>query len=193
MIKLSAPWDEYYRKVEAMFKYDNEVHVVYYPEEYKIKVYVENQAKAEVLSLMLKPDVIFGEIALLIEVVPPNTILRSAGEAYEEAFKNNVAVEEVRVSTGVFKATYIIFNKEVVQYFNDNMGSLYGLKSTLYEDIAREIFNDIPGVFYCTDYKKNIKYVADYGHNDYKKNIKYVDDYGHNDYKKYIKKTGDIS
>lgn len=152
MIKttLAAPWDEYYQMINAMFKDDPDVTVVYLPDEYKIKLYVEKQAKAEVLSLMLEPEMTFGNITVLIEVIPPNTIITSAAEVYREAFRDNPAVEEIVTLGGVFQATYIIFKKEVVQYHNDDIGSPYGLRSTLYETIAKEIFVERPGVYFCT-------------------------------------------
>ena len=46
---------------------------------------------------------------------------------------------------------YIVFEKEVVQYFNDNLGDIHGVESTLYEDLAREVFEEHDGVFFCTD------------------------------------------
>ena len=38
--------------------------------------------------------------------------------------------------------TYVVFEKEVVQYWNDNLGDINGLRSTLYQDLAKEIFAD---------------------------------------------------
>lgn len=45
----------------------------------------------------------------------------------------------------------MLFKKEVVQYFTDNLGDYNGYRSTLYENIARDIFGDIVGVFFCTN------------------------------------------
>lgn len=46
---------------------------------------------------------------------------------------------------------YCSFKKEVVQYPADDLSSETGLKSTLYEDLAREIFENTDGVYFCTD------------------------------------------
>lgn len=46
---------------------------------------------------------------------------------------------------------YVVFEKEVVQYFNDNLGDIHGVESTLYENLAREVFEEHDGVFFCTD------------------------------------------
>lgn len=148
---LISPWEEYYKKVDAMFKNDDDVRVVYYPEEYKIKLFVEKQAKAEVLNLLLKPEVTFGNITVLIEVMSPDIILRGADDAYKEAFRGNRAVADIKITTGVFKATYIIFKKDVVQYYDDDISSVFSVRSTLYETIAKEIFVETPGVYFCTD------------------------------------------
>lgn len=49
--------------------------------------------------------------------------------------------------------TYVVFEKEVVQYWNDNLADYNGLTSTLYQDLAKEIFEDanLDGVYFCTD------------------------------------------
>ena len=59
-------------------------------------------------------------------------------------------VEEV---TGIFSnpITYVVFVNEVVQYYNDNLSDIHGLRSTLYQEIAKDIFETRLGVYYCTD------------------------------------------
>jgi len=52
--------------------------------------------------------------------------------------------------------TYVLFKNKVVQYFIDNIGDYNGMKSTLYEDIARDIFEDVDGVFFCTALPDNL-------------------------------------
>ena len=47
--------------------------------------------------------------------------------------------------------TYVVFKKEVVQYFNDSLGDIHGVCSTLMQDIAKDIFEDTEGVYFCTD------------------------------------------
>ena len=76
-------------------------------------------------------------------------------------FKNNPVFSFVHKVEGIygFNAIYVVFKNKVVQYFNDNLNDIYGNTSTLYEDIARDIFeNNIPvnnNVFYCTDVVDN--------------------------------------
>ena len=47
--------------------------------------------------------------------------------------------------------TFIVFEKVVVQWFSDSIGDWYGLTSTLYQDLAKDIFGNIDGVYFCTD------------------------------------------
>lgn len=52
--------------------------------------------------------------------------------------------------------TYVVFKNCVVQFFNDNLNDPHGIVSTLYQDIAAEIFADMPfpqdgGICFCTD------------------------------------------
>ena len=54
---------------------------------------------------------------------------------------------------------YVVFKNCVVQFFNDNLNDAHGLISTLYQDIAEELFRDaiLPGggmVAYCTDVER---------------------------------------
>ena len=48
-------------------------------------------------------------------------------------------------------AKYVIFANKVVQYFNDSLSDAHGVCSTLYQDIARDVFGDDCGVYFCTD------------------------------------------
>ena len=49
------------------------------------------------------------------------------------------------------KITYVVFVNEVVQYFNDNLYDINGVCSTLYQEIAKEVFKESNSVHFCTD------------------------------------------
>lgn len=163
-LKMISPWVKYYREVDAMFKKDSEVHVVYDEDSMKLLVYVNDQAKAEALDVLLPTEKTFGNVTLKISVVPRNKPDRRAlncsdddpkyyGRLFRAAFCGNQAFCDVIPIDGVFGfyAAYVIFAKEVVQYYSDDIGDFFGLTSTLYQDIALDIFKELPGVFYCTD------------------------------------------
>jgi hypothetical protein len=52
---------------------------------------------------------------------------------------------------GSFGFSHVMFEKKVVQYFDDVLCDPNNFQSTLYEDIAREVFEDSKGVFFNTD------------------------------------------
>ena len=68
------------------------------------------------------------------------------------AFRGNPAysfTDSVDLRTN--RIIYIVFRNVVVQYYNDDLGDYYGQCSTLYQNIAADIFKPIDGVHYCTD------------------------------------------
>lgn len=150
-MNLSAPWDIYYRQVEALFAKDPEIDVVYDEDAKEIKVCVENPVKADALEKLLPATKNFGGVELRITVVPAND-QESPASLYEKAFYGNPAFSGIVESEGSFKATYVVFKPEVVQYFTDDISDISGYESTVYEDIAREVFaNGNPGAFFCTE------------------------------------------
>ena len=47
--------------------------------------------------------------------------------------------------------SHVVFENRVVQYFNDCLNDPYGLESTLFEDIARDVFIETNGVYFNTE------------------------------------------
>lgn len=152
----SAPWVTYYREVNELFKKDNEVLVVFDEENIELKIYVDNQEKASAIRYLMPNEKEFGNVILKINVVPSNgkqlrdVRTTNIADIASDAFRCNRAVYAVTDVRAVFDLVYVIFHKEVVQYFDDNIGDIYGNCSTLYEVIARDVFNDI-GIKYCTE------------------------------------------
>lgn len=160
-LKLSSPWIIYYQELSALFKYDDSVKIVLDEDEHEIHIYVDSQKKANALSMLIPDELIFGNIILKISIIPSNTLKETNNKniksIFENAFENNPAFRYVTVVSGFLTndITYVVFKKEIVQYFNDNIGDINGICSTLYQDIAKNVFKDINGVFYCTDYYKS--------------------------------------
>jgi len=153
-LNLSAPWVEFYYEVEAMFKHDPQVHVVYDEDHYELYLYVDEAAKAAALEKLLPAEKEFGNVKLKISVVPAN--LENVDEIrdiYSVAFYGNPALSFIKNIHGVFanNMKYVVFRKEVVQYWVDDLGDIYGQRSTLYQEIAKDIFEEHDGVFFCTD------------------------------------------
>ena len=162
-LKLSPPWIKYMHEMEQLFKYDPEVHVVYDEDEHIIHLYVDKQRKADALATLIPETVTFGNITLQVNVVQANGALSTTvgltnAQLFKNAFEDNGAFAFVKQVTGIFSnnLTYVVFKNKVVQYFNDNLNDVYGNCSTLYQDIAKNIFGEIAGIYFCTDIEQPV-------------------------------------
>lgn len=122
-----------------------------------------NGDKAAALLKLLPTEKVFGNITLSIVVDCPhvsNRAFTSPKELFEVAFEKNpafaYAISPADEGYYFFSMTYVVFKNCVVQFFNDNLNDAHGLISTLYQDIADEIFADagLVGVYYCTDVER---------------------------------------
>ena len=155
MTQLASPWVILYRKIESFFNKDQEVKVVLNDNVVPcIKLYVSDSDKAIALEKLLPNSVTFGNVECFINVCPPNIDEFDIETLYKKAFDGNEAIsfidkiEEDSMHDGL----YVVFNPEVVQYIDDNIGDYYGIESVLYQDIAKEIFNPRDnGIKFCTD------------------------------------------
>ena len=160
-LNLSPPWVVYYRKLSAFFREDSEVKITYDDIEQEIKLYVDNAEKAVALENLLPKEQNFGNVTLYITIVPANKTCFDSVKAGNSTNLNDIiricfnnkAVVSVKIVDGIMtnKMIFVIFKKEVVQWFSDSISDWHGLTSTLYQDLAKDIFGDISGVFFCTD------------------------------------------
>lgn len=149
-LKLSAPWEEYVSKIRALFEQDDEITFKY--ENMVLTIYVDNTDKYEALTHLLPEKKIFGNVALDIKVVPANDGVKDDRYYLKNLFKNNTAVTTITdISIGTNPMTFIEFEKRVVQYYVDNAADLHGNRTTVFEEIAREVFENKNGVYFCTD------------------------------------------
>ena len=149
---IASPWITFARRVHKLFECDPEVKLEWDDEACKLKVYVSSQEKASALEKLLPSEKAFGNVVMTIVVIPANDQEPTEWELFQTAFKGNPAVSFTDVIEGAgFHAGYIVFQPQVVQYYNDNIGDIHGIESTLYQDIANEVFEDHAGVFFCTD------------------------------------------
>lgn len=151
-MKLSSPWVNFYREVEALFKQDDEVRVVFDDENYELRIYVDNSRKADALSQLLPTEKAFGNVVVKVTVVPSNANIASKVDALREAFCGNPALASVfEIETPMGRLNYAVFQNRVVQYFNDDLGDIDGKRSTLYQEIAKDVFGEDIGLFFCTE------------------------------------------
>ena len=159
-VNLSAPWTTCYRQFQAFFRNDPGVKVLYNENGPEIKIFVESDVKAAAITQLLEPTRTFGNVTLKITVVPANNSqyngdlpeMNSDIALIKAALEGNGAVAQIQDITGIMTnpICYVVFKKEVVQFFNDNLSDLHGLTSTLYQDIAGCIFTSHDGVCFCT-------------------------------------------
>ena len=152
--KLTPPWFGYVNKLIALFDEDPEIRIEFDADKLKLELYVDNTDKADALEELLPDSVDFGGEELTITVVPyDNDCTRTKARLLDLAFRGNPVVTDIVEVEGAFTnpMMYIEFRKEVVQYYDDNLGDLHGNRSTLLQDIAKEVFDGAEGVFFCTD------------------------------------------
>lgn len=153
-LNLSAPWEIFYKKMEAMFGNDPEITININRDTNIVMLYVRNTDKADALTQLLPEQKEFGNITVEIRVVPANDI-KDTVSLYETAFKDNPVFTYAEDGDGTTigeGTTFVVFAREVVQYFNDSLDDVNRIESTLYQTIAKDIFEDDPKVKYCTDY-----------------------------------------
>ena len=159
MAKLAPPWVTFASELAQLFKYDPEVHVVYDNDACEVRLYVDSAPKATALTELLPTGKDFGNVTLNVNVIPANGVLAvSRPSLWTAAFKDNGAFSFVKTVRGIFSndLTYVVFKNRVVQYFNDDLGDIYGQCSTLYQEIAKHIFGETEGVFFCTDVEEPV-------------------------------------
>ena len=154
-IKMAPPWVTYANALMAMFEKDPDIKVTYDNENLGVKLYVNGFAKADALTKLLPAEKAFGNVTLKISVVPANDNPEDMVKLFRDAFFGNEAVADIWTApmevTQSNPLTYVIFRKEVVQYYNDDLSDAHGNRNTLYQEIAKEIFEDHQGIFFCTD------------------------------------------
>ena len=153
---VSSPWVCEFRKYEIIFGKDKNIKLEFDNNDPTIKMYINGQDKYEALSQFLPSEKQFGNVKLKIQLIPANNLKMSTLDMFRRAFADNPIVtdiisipREIIGSTNNFD--YVVFKKEVVQYHDDSLNDPHGNRSTLYQDIAEEIFNEHNGVYFCTD------------------------------------------
>lgn len=151
-LKLSPPWITFVHEVEALFAKDPEVKVVYNDEERLLKLYVDNTDKAIALEKLIPDKKRFGNVVVKISVVPPNLDEVPKEELFGKAFSGNPVLHGIAsYDTPFGHVTYVVFQRKVVQFFNDQMDDINGNKSMLFQEVAKDVFGTDHNVFYCTD------------------------------------------
>lgn len=160
-LKLSAPWTTFYRELCALFEKDKEIGIMYDEKMVIIKVYCSNEEKAEALTMILPMVRYFGNVSMCVQVIPPNEDSAKYGslingfvkaEVFYKAFKDNpvfVSAQSIDLDIMSNPMTFVEFDSKPVQFFNDDISSMYGVSTKLLQDVANDIF-ELNGVFFST-------------------------------------------
>lgn len=152
-VGISAPWYIYYREVKALFHKDPAVTVDYDDDDKTIKLFVEGDDKAEAIGLLLPKEKVFGNVVVKIQVVSSNELGMTTEDIIKRAFEGNKSfkwVKTVKPDGTTIPFTFVTFENAVTQMWIDNLSDINGLKSTLLEDIAKDVLETPAGVYYCT-------------------------------------------
>ena len=156
-----------------MFDGDPQIacNVVWTSQDPSITLACSNGDKVAAILKLLPSGVKFGNVVLNIDVDGPvsNRAFKTPKELFDTAFSGNpaYAYSIAPVDDGYWYAdfTYVVFKNCVVQFFNDNLNDAHGLISTLYQDIAADLFAEANfnnrTVCYCTDIEDGKAFKAD--------------------------------
>ena len=154
-VKMSAPWITYFRQIEALFDKDPDIQVNFDEDDLVVRLYVEGSDKAEALATLLPSNVSFGNVTVTISIIPANKST-SRVDLLKKAFEGNPIFSYATTIEGVMTnpISYVVFEPEVCQFWNDNLHDPHGLVSDLYENVARTILGEEDGVCFTTDAKE---------------------------------------
>ena len=150
---MQSPWVVYAKKLDALFECDPDVKVELGDEDLVLRVFVHGDDKAESISAILPDEMTFGNVSIPIEVIPDNDCELTYIDHLRRAFAGNPAlvdVVEAPVVPSGPSMCYALFAPEVVQIECDNAASPYGIVTTTYEDVAREVLS-VDGVMVASE------------------------------------------
>ena len=159
-LRLEAPWYTYQKKVKALFERDPAINVgeIIEPEkgeaDFVFDIEVLDHDKFQALDRVLPKCVQFGNVILAINLYDEENGTADATELYKTIFKGNPIVKDVILAqdyTGT-QHGFVLFQPEVIQFYDDDLNDYNGNWSGLAQDIAREVFCDATahGILFCT-------------------------------------------
>ena len=150
-LKLSPPWNTFVNELKLLFAEDPDVTVKYEDGSDEVILYVEGAQKADALTQIMPDQRIYGNVVINVKVVPANKPNTFEPNLFKLAFDGNPIVTRfISIPFPGSAMNYLEFRKQVVQFYNDELSDPHGNKSTLYEDIAKDVFGDC-NVFFCTN------------------------------------------
>ena len=154
-LKANRPDVTLANRIKAIFEDDPDIKMEYINATEgvhgKVILHVNNQRKAAAIRKLLKPC--YDEITQPLDVeVKDETGIYD--DTVIDAFTGNPHFSEfINIPSGLDPTQFFhvcIFNKEVIQFRNDNGSSLHGYEFRLMEDLAEEVI-DAPLLLFTTE------------------------------------------
>jgi len=152
-MKITSPWITFVNQINCLFADDTDVLVEYNDDKKNLVLKIFDSHRADALTQLLPTERNFGGVTLHISVVPANKEKLSFAELVETAMDANPHFSKlIKVPMQDGKSfNYLMFEPEVAQYWNDNLADPNGNVSTVYADLAQDVFGVVPGTFFATD------------------------------------------
>lgn len=148
--RLSPPWYIYYQKLCSLFKEDGQVTIGELEKKpddlYIAEITVSDKEKQAALQQIIVQDIEIGRTKVKFTFTDPLDVSQADGdvplETFIAAFQGNpilVKTATVHPPTGA-TVHYVVFKKEVIQFFADDITDYYGNYNGLAANIAKEVF-----------------------------------------------------
>ena len=146
--QLSPPWYTYANMLKAVFEKDELVEVSDLEKnedengEYTITLTCKTERKCEALKKVLKTSVNFGKVTVVVNLtVEDDAVISEKAQIFDDAFTGNPlyhGVVAVKTPWGV-DDNYAVFDKGVIQFYNDDLSDLYNNYTAVVADVVKEI------------------------------------------------------
>ena len=152
---LEAPWNTYRKMINALFENDPEIEVGDIVEikgikavDYTIDIRVKNHRKFEALQKLLPDRKVFGSVTVTIFLYDTENKEKNDIDVFMDLFRDNPIVsnfvKKVKLPDGS-ERSFVCFQPQVIQFYDDDISDCYGNYNGLAEDIARAVFGDRAG------------------------------------------------
>ena len=161
VFKLEAPWYSFQKKVRALFNGDPDIVVGDLYEtggdtDYAFDIEFKNHEKYIAADRLLPGVKTFGNVTLGIVLYDEENAETDVLGLFETLFTGNPNVRDVvkKADQAGGEWNYVVFEPEVMQFYDDNLADYQGNWSGLAQDIAPEVFaENSRGVCFCTGVK----------------------------------------